>query len=225
MIKDLAKKAIAHTFSKFSYPLIVNSYGRSGSTILTQSIIKGAIETKNDIIKDIAYRSIAQYAWDLDSAYLQNGIVYKSHDYPPDKDLSNSNVKMIYTFANPVDVVLSLLRLYDERGVLWMKEHYSHLKVPYTNFGNIKNEDQLQLEYHLNSWLSENRFPIAFVKYERMWDFQEEISDFLGFEINLPAFEKRNAQKIADHSLRMKVKKVYRPLIKKINDLDDFFIN
>jgi hypothetical protein len=88
---------------------------------------------------------------------------------------------MLYTFADPVDVVLSLLRLYGERGEEWMKQYYDHLKVPYTNFENIIEEDQLELENHLNTWLDEDRIPIAFIKYEAMWEHQDEISEFLGF--------------------------------------------
>jgi hypothetical protein len=55
------------------------------------------------------------------------------------------------------------------------------LKVPYTNFENIIEEDQLELENHLNTWLDEDRIPIAFIKYEAMWEYQDEISEFLGF--------------------------------------------
>jgi len=151
-------------------------------------------------------------------------MVYKTHDYPPDETFNNE-VKMLYTFADPVDVVLSLLRLYDERGEEWMKQHYDHLKVPYTNFENIIEEDQLELENHLNTWLDEDRFPMAFIKYEAMWDNQDNISDFLGFKIELPSFRKRKAKRNKNKSLLSRLEKTYTPLSNRIGNLNSYFTN
>jgi hypothetical protein len=155
---------------------------------------------------------------------LRNGMVYKTHDYPP-VETFNNEVKMLYTFADPVDVVLSLLRLYDERGEEWMKQHYDHLKVPYTNFENIIEEDQLELENHLNTWLDEVRFPIAFIKYEAMWEYQDDISEFLGFSVSLPPFRERKANKQNNLELISQLKQTYKPVRNKINDLNGFFIH
>jgi hypothetical protein len=76
---------------------------------------------------------------------LRNGMVYKTHDYPP-VETFNNEVKMLYTFADPVNVVLTLLRLYDERGEEWMKQHHQHLQIPYGNFRAIVAKDQLSLK-------------------------------------------------------------------------------
>ncbi len=224
MVKKKLKNIVGNWCSNFDYPIIVNSYGRSGSTVLTNSIKKSAIESKNERVRNIAFRSISQCAWDLESSALKGGIVYKSHDYPPSECFKN-DVRMLYTFTEPVDVVLSLLRLHDERGEEWMKEHYKHLKVPYTNFRDIVNEDQLQLEKHLDSWLQEERFPIAFIKYETMWEHQDDISEFLGFKVELPPFKERKANEQRDKDLIRKLQKTYKPLRTKIKNMDDFFTN
>jgi len=151
-------------------------------------------------------------------------LIYLIHGYPPEKLLKHTLI-ILYTFADPVDVVLSLLRLYDERGEKWMKQHYDHLKVPYTNFENIIEEDQLELENHLNTWLQERRFPIAFVKYEELWEHQDEISEFLGLTVSLPPFRERKANKQNDQELISQLKQSYEPLRNKINDLNGFFIH
>lgn len=221
MLKDTVKNYLGSYYSIFNYPIIVNSYGRSGSTVLKKSIIQSSIKAKNKKIQDIAFRSISQSAWDLNTTSFECGIVYKTHDYPPVSDFNN-HVRMIYTFADPVDVVLSLLRLYNERGEEWIKEHYDHLKVSYTNFQDIIRKDQLHLEKHLDAWLEEQRFPIAFIKYESMWDHQEDISNFLGFNVHLPPFKKRKFKK--NQELTPKIEKTYTPLRKKIDELDSFFI-
>ena len=209
---------------RFDYPILVNSYGRSGSTVLMRSIVKCANEAKNKKIQELAFKSVSQTAWDLNGKQLRNGMVYKTHDYPPDETFNNE-VKMLYTFANPIDVVLSLIRLYDTRGEEWMKQHYDHLKVPYTNFENIIEEDQLELENHLNTWLDEDRIPIAFIKYEAMWEYQDEISDCLGFKIELPTYRKRKAKSKGDDELLSKLEHTYSYLRKKIEKINGFFIH
>lgn len=224
MLKKVAKNVIGQTFSKFDYPLIVNSYGRSGSTLLTNSVINSSVQVKNETIRDIALRSISQSSWDLNNNSLKDGIVYKTHDYPP-SDYLNTNLKMLYTFSDPVDVILSLLRLFEDKGEEWMKLHYKHLGVPYTEcFDNIIYEDQLQLHIHLDSWLSEERIPIAFIRYEEMWNHQSEISNFLGFDIKLPNFENRKSKYINDKILENIISNTYYSLTKKINELGDFTI-
>jgi len=224
MLKKITKNIIGQAFSKFNYPMVVNSYGRSGSTVLTKSIINSSIQTKNVTIRNIAYRAISQSAWDLNNTNLKNGIVYKTHDYPP-SIYQNSNLKMLYTFADPVDVVLSLLRLFEEKGEEWMKLHYKHLGVSYTNsFDQIIYEDQLQLEKHLDSWLNEARIRVAFVRYEKMWDHQDEISDYLGFHIELPEFRERKASKENDFENIETIESSYKSLREKISKLDNFFI-
>ncbi|HYX05969.1 MAG TPA: hypothetical protein VE912_04475 [Bacteroidales bacterium] len=224
MLKKTIKNILAKKYSVLNYPVVVNSYGRSGSTVLRKSIVESIVKVNYKTIKNIAYRSIAQPAWDLENTNLNNGVVYKTHDYPPRKDF-RKDTRLLYTFADPVDVVLSLYRLYNERGEEWMQEHYDHLKVPYTDFKDIIREDQLQLEEHLVSWLNEKRIPIAFVKYEAMWEHQEEISEFLGFQIDLIPFRKRKAQDFENKEIISKIENTYASLREKINQQRDFFTN
>ena len=180
-------------FATFDYPIIVNSFGRSGSTLLTKSIIKAGTTSVWGSVQKVA--DIATYSWrkDLDAQELSGGLVYKTHDYPP-KAFPGDNTRMIYTFSDPVDVVLSLLRIHNmrrKRGVTgrdWISIHADHLKVSFDNIEEIVNKDIFHLEDHLNAWLEEERVPIAFVRYETMWEHQEDISDFLGFEITLPPY-------------------------------------
>jgi len=131
---------------------------------------------------------------------------------------------MLYTYANPVYVILSLLRLFNEKGEKWIKEHYLHLKAPYNNFKKIIEEDNLRLEKHLKSWLQEDKIPIAFVKYENMWSHQKDISNFLGFKITLPAYKNRKTIIDVNKDITKKIEKTYGNLNKKINNLDSFFV-
>lgn len=223
-MKDKIGRLIGKAFSEINFPILINSYGRSGSTILTKSVIKSSIKKENKLLRKVLFRSISQSAWDLQNTNVRDGFVYKTHDYPPVQSFKNK-VRMVYTYADPVDVVLSLIRLYDERGKSWMKEHYQHLQVPFSNFDRIVVEDQLCLEKHFDSWLMEKRFPIAFVKYESLWDHQEELSDFLEIPLKLPPYRERKTKNMDSVEVVSKLKKTYSSLIKKINNLDSYFIN
>ena len=114
-MKKNAKNIIARSLTYFDYPIVINSYGRSGSTTLVKSIVRSVIEANNSQIPNIAFRSLYQEVWNLNDFRLRNGIVYKTHDYPPNAIL-NKKIRMIYTFANPVDVILSLQRQYESKG-------------------------------------------------------------------------------------------------------------
>ena len=222
MLKGIIRFIFGHKISRLDYPLIVNSYGRSGSTVLTKSIIQDSITVNNSAENSLVYRALSQTAWDLDNVTLQSGVIYKTHDYPPSKYPDN-NLKTLYTFAEPVDVVMSLLRLFDEKGEAWMREHYKHLKVSYNdNFKEIIHEDQLQLENHLDRWMKETRVPIAFIRYETMWDYQKEISEFLGINIELPPYQKRKSKNEKYRVYEEKISNTYHSLIKKVNDMENF---
>jgi hypothetical protein len=223
-MKKTAKNIIAKSLSYFDHPIVINSYGRSGSTTLVKSIVKNVVEANNSQIPKIALRSLYQEIWNLNDARLRDGIVYKTHDYPP-KQIVNKKVRMIYTYANPVDVILSLLRLYEIKGEIWMKIHYKHLKAEFTSFEKIIEEDQLRLEKHLNTWLNFKQFPIAFVKYESMWKHTDEISEFLGFKVELPDLKERKAREFSGENVKPEIRNTYASLIKKVIELKPFFTN
>ena len=222
-IKQYSKLLIGRFFSPIDKAIIINSYGRSGSTMLTESIVESSVK-KNKIMKHVLLKSIYQTAWDIDIAKIKPGFVYKTHDYPPKNHL-NTNVRVIYIFADPLDVILSLLRLYKEKGEAWMKEHYEHLKASYTDFNNIIYEDQLCLEKHFDVWIQEDRLPVAFVRYEELWNHQKEVSEFLGIPIQLPSYKERNSKKFIDPKIVEKLKITYSSLREKVFNQESFFIN
>jgi len=222
-MKQLVKNLIGNSFSIFDYPIVVNSYGRSGSTLLTKSIMKSGVYPKSTVFNKLASGSIVKNVWSLNGEYFKSGFVYKSHDYPTDL-VSGQDIRMLYVFANPVDVVLSLLRLYDKNGKGWMKTHAEHLKISYENFDNILESDIFQLEQHINAWLESEQFPIAFIRYESMWDNQDDISNFLGFKVKLPPYRKRRAAQVNDKVIIKNIERTYGSLRNKVNKLADFFV-
>lgn len=223
MSKDPIKDIILKTFSKSKYSIIINSYGRSGSTVLTKGILKSII--KEIPLKNSGFvkSSFDRDAWDLNKIILKNGAVYKTHDYPPSV-LPKGKFKMLYTFANPINVVKSVQRLKSERGMDWIHSHLEHLKVEDSDIKKIEEKDTLNLEKHLNAWLKETRFPIMFLNYENMWDHSDEISKFLGFDLRLPEFKKRKSNFKKEGQKYLRLEKVYGSLIHQISNLEDCFV-
>jgi hypothetical protein len=223
MQEGLIKKGVNRYFQCFDYPLVVNSFGRSGSTVLTKALALSAARSGPLIYRALQGRGLITTAWDLDMVSFQSGLIYKSHDYP--SLILDSRVKMIYTFGSAVDVVLSLTRLLEERGEGWMRLHFEHLKRAYPkNFESILGEDILGLENHLNSWLNARNIKIAFVRYESMWENQAKLSEFLGFNLILPEKKSRSLNTKVGPEILQRVKLAYANLESQINNLDDFFV-
>lgn len=224
MIKKYMKRALGKACSSIDVTVIVNSYGRSGSTMLMESVLDAAVGRRTAFMRHVCRRSILDTAWDLNAMRIERGLIFKTHDYPPQNSLG-AHARVVYIFSDPVDVVLSLLRLHDELGEEWMQMHYEHLRAQYGEFGKIIDEDQLGLERHLDSWLNEKRFPVAFVRYNDLWQRQNELSDFLGVAIQLPPYKERKAKKQNDPGIIKRLEATYASLRKKVGQLDDFFIN
>lgn len=219
------KHKIINFFSKFDFPLIINSYGRSGSTVLCDSIIKSSLNDNYKMLSDFYYTS-PRTAWNLNNFDLCNGLVYKTHDYPPVNLKYSTPPKFIYTYSNPIDVVFSLIKLKGTKGDLWIKNHFENLKAPFVNdFNDVIRDDIFYLEKHLDSWVNQKEYSVCFVKYEEMWNHQKEISEYLGFEIKLPEFKSRSKKEI-NFKFQKEIKKSYHTLIEKHKSYENlFFIN
>lgn len=142
----------------------------------------------------------------------------------PAKKPFDKYVGMICAFSGPIDVIMSLWEIYNNGGK-WIQQHFVHMKVPFSNFENILYEDQLKLENHFDVWMAENRFLVAFARYDAMWRHQEDISKYFGCDIKLPAYKERNAIASPDAKIIKQLEQTYGALRSKINDMPPFYIN
>lgn len=223
-LKQTIKVRLGKAFSPLDKAVLVNSYGRSGSTMLTKSIIASTLNNSSHWFYNLMLRSINQQAWDIDNTRIRSGFIYKTHDYPPQNKI-NTNCSVIYIFADPVNVVLSLMKIFEElESDKWMREHFEHLKSKYIeDFYSIIDHDTLHLEDHLDSWLAETKLPVAFVRYENLWDNQDKLAEFLDIPLKLPPYKERNAQKDQDSKIVGRLEKTYSNLREKVYSCQDFF--
>lgn len=223
-IKNRTKLFIGKLFSPLDKAILVNSYGRSGSTMLTKSIISSLAKRRSKLFNKILRRSFGSQAWNIDETAIRPGFVYKTHDYPPQNHIS-TDIRVVYIFADPIEVVLSLIRIFNNLASdEWMRMHFEHLKAEYVeDFYSIIDCDILNLEKHFDSWLAESSLPVAFVRYEKLWENQNNIGKFLNIPLELPPYRERAAYQSTDSAIIQRLERTYSRLRKKVYNCRDFF--
>ena len=196
---------------------VITSIGRCGSQLITEAIhnhVWGFVDHPKAFLKKTR-PFIRQYPEEF-----SNGSVYKTHLYPieyPD------NCKIVFTFGNPLDIILSVIRRSKEPN--WGPAHFKNLAANWTDFPDIMNRDVLNLEKMFDAFYNqEHNFDLMCVRYESMWDVEEQMSEFLGFEFKMPTKIDRIAVKQkADLSIEEveRFNTGYSSLIRKIENAKD----
>ena len=171
---------------------VIASLGRSGSTMLTESCARSLLPSRILCKSEIIRNSLIRNAWTFTDAEFHKGFVYKTHDYPPASQLPD-HVRIIYLYADPIEVVVSILQQYRKYGPEWIEEHADHMKVNNINIRKICEDDIFRLEDHFDKWIGASGIPLLAIRYDKIWEYKSLISQFFGVPIELPPFQKRNA--------------------------------
>lgn len=199
--------------------VIVGSLGRAGSTLLFRAI------TRLDTFYDLSQKS--RFRRDVFKEALEDHCVYKTHDYPPES--LSVGVKVIWTFADPFDVVASVKAIvsgeddsFGEYGVNFIEEHFRNLRADPADIDKLLDRDAMNLERHFDRWYRPQGFDCLVVRYETMWNNIEKMRSFLDLPLSLPPQRERK-HKFSDFtpSEKEKVRKVYGGLREKIMKADD----
>lgn len=213
MIPVKMRETAAILVSRANQPIVVNSFGRSGSTVLFDAVSSYAVRF-GALAEERVVRSAA---WKLDSDRVRRGRVYKSHDYPSPS--LPRNTRVLYVFGSPEDATLSLIEQARVSGQKWLDAHADHLRVPRFAPEDLLEGDVLRIGDHLRAWLSQDSVATGFVRYETMWDHQKQISDFVGFHVSLPERRERQPKESGSaHDLR----KIYADSIQLVDSLPDW---
>lgn len=187
--KELLRNALAPLVSRIDQPLVVTSFGRSGSTVLFNALIQSAARGTGK--QRLAAQAIIRgTAWDLHRR-LARGRCYKTHDYPTDRLLPPS-AKVLYVFGDPIDATLSVLHFAEIGKLEWLDEHATHLRAHSFDHTKLVIEDTLEIERHLRVWLEYKQCDVAMIRYETMWENVDWISEFVGYRVILPEKRDRN---------------------------------
>tara|TARA_R110001583_G_scaffold62704_1_gene184196 strand:+ start:5454 stop:6110 length:657 start_codon:yes stop_codon:yes gene_type:complete len=197
---------------------IVSSLGRSGSSLLYETI------TESNLKKD------------------KNNYFWKTHYNA--KEIMNTaitnkkQIKNIFIFRDPVEIILSLLNIYKdnrkEYGLEGKKFIHSHCQNMRRNWGGpvseivnrfdklIVKSDILQLENMFDSFIENNRYGTLMVNYNSLWENKTEVEGYLQTKLKLPNRvdkDKTNKfEEIVNEKEYQQIKDTYKELSEKINN-------
>ena len=209
------REVLARALSRSRDPIVVNSFGRSGSTVLTDGIVSSASRAG----EFASWHAIRGEAWKLDTDRIRRYRVYKSHDYPSEG--LRSDARVLYVFGDPIDATYSLLDRAEKRGQSWIDRHADHLRVPRFAADELFHRDALGVAKHLTAWLTQTHSTVGFVRYESLWTHQDSISGFVGFPVQLPPRRERASK---THLGSAEMRAAYADAIEIVQSLPDWSV-
>ena len=198
---------------------IIASLGRCGSQLMTVAVhnhIWGFEDHKKPFLKETR-PFIREYP-----ETFKNGVVHKTHLYPMEYP---ENCKLIFTFGDPLSIVLSVLKKSREPG--WGPAHFKNLAADWSRSGDILSTDVLHLEKMFDAFYKQQTCESICLRYETLWENEDEISDFLGFDFKLPEKRPRDADAIKSQLSREQIVEFnqgYVSLIQKTRNAEDLKI-
>ena len=217
-MKSYLKKVISKKISKNENAIVVASCGRSGSTMLTESLALSSIEYGVGYIEKKMADAVTKWDWDLKTENLERGYIHKTHDYPP-KSIEIEGAKFIYVYADPYEVVYSTIRKSREEGQEWIREHAKHMKSEICSVEEIIKADALGLENNFDAWRNISSKNVMILNYENIWNRRGEISEFVGYDVKIPKKKERRSSKgIVSEKEQKMIKKVYESMHVKVEN-------
>ncbi|MFW6219244.1 MAG: hypothetical protein ACOC33_00120 [bacterium] len=194
--------------------IIQASLGRCGSTLLTNHIRKS---------KGISQTFIPR----IGGKVLKENTIIKTHDFAPEGfKLTSHDIKCIYLFADPYEIVLSNYDKYldgkKRNKTNGLNTHFYHLNGDYNKVDLMLKEDVMNLEKNFDSWYKKNSYPVLTIRYKKMWDNIDKINEYLGTSIVLPEYKKRKDywKLLSENEINV-FKETYRKLYEKIENAED----
>lgn len=217
---------------------IISSVGRSGSSLMFNSLRYETVYRDGVFNTPIMGGNQRNHFWKCHYRPLE--IVNTPITF-------NRNIKNIFLYRDPIEIVLSLLSIYRKnreehglKGEKFIKAHCNNMRrnwdLPLThvveNFDNlIIEKDILELEKMYDSFVDNHRFDTLMVNYDSIWENKNKIEDYVNGNINLP--EKENRDKKNNEHIRKLIvsdseykilNNTYESLIQKIKNNRDCWL-
>lgn len=199
-IKKITKIFLRYLLFGNRTKIVVASTGRSGSTMLFDAIVSAFIANNSSLLCwFFSYSFLKEicsgYESRIDKICKFSPHIIKTHDIIEDIHVDKAN--FIFVYGDPLESVQSVEIMSKNNGMLWFDEHQYHLRAV-GDFEDLYKSDVLNFEHQIISWTNIRNKKIKILKYEELWDKVNEISEFVGFVINLPE-RKARAKKNIKH--------------------------
>ncbi|MDN4473980.1 hypothetical protein [Demequina zhanjiangensis] len=199
-------------------PVVINSFGRSGSTVLFRAVSESHLRPWARTPARV--QTMRANAWDLSKDPLEPRMVYKSHDLP--RDEMAGRAKVVYVFGDPIAATRSAIMKGQSEPPRWFEAHCAHLHQPLVEPEALYETDALKIGAHLRAWLDATAQDVAFVRYERLWERIDDVSSFLGFRVTLPEYRARSASAEAPPDIMVQA---YAEATALVDALPDFVVS
>lgn len=167
--------------------IVVASTGRAGSTLLVEAISAAYVKKKfirlPQVLRRYLAKCVSEFVVNICDVTEKHAPILKTHDlYNPE---IFKTFKCVFIYGDPLESALSCKRL----GQEFTKMHIKHLKGA-GHPSDIFQKDVLNYKKQLRSWqFAKNTLHID---YRKLWECQDELSDFLDLPISLPKQQKRS---------------------------------
>lgn len=187
--KVLLKRILCYVLFHGQHRVVIASTGRSGSTMLFDSVADGLIVSRFGIKPDTALARIIRkmtigFVDRVSTLSSESCFVCKTHDVfdsPP-----NIDCKYVFLYGDPLESAMSVENVVEKEGLEWFRLHQYHLRAS-GDYADLYKKDVLNYENQLTSWFSESgRGNVLCVDYDSLWESVDEISRFVGFRITFP---------------------------------------
>lgn len=210
-MKRIVKNLCHVVTPKNQHPIIVASMGRSGSTLVHKSVAMGMAKARCKILSASNYGFVASNAFEPSMVSFKNGLVYKTHALGGELPIQLNGARAIYVFGSAKDAALSVLSCRERYGEEWVNMHLKHLRAA-GRPGEVTKYDVFRFKEQIKSWLSRADLERLFIKYSDLWESEEFLSDFCGFDVRLPPKRPRNKKVKIDNETLNQVGEVYKNL-------------
>lgn len=197
----IIKKWIKRLFISVAYlgypKIVIASTGRAGSTMLFDAVADSLIKhrfhlSRHGRIWGLIKRLSVNYVDRIDTLPKEACLICKTHDTYSNPPRSNS--RFVFVYGDPLESAMSVEKVVESEGREWFGLHQYHLKASGA-YEQLYSQDVLNYEGQLISWLSEIKNENVFcVDYDDLWDEREELSRFIGFDIDLPERRQRKVK-------------------------------
>lgn len=174
-------------------PIVIASTGRSGSTMLfgaiTESFSASRFIRQRNPLKNLLRRISSGYLDRISDIRPGLPPILKTHDVYHDR--FEGSGRFIFIYGDPLESAMSVEETGRTRGAEWIEEHIYHLGG-HGSPREIYQKDVLNFRNQILSWGSAKS--ALCIHYDDLWSFSQEISEFLGFPVELPKRRERTAK-------------------------------
>ncbi|MDK3019098.1 hypothetical protein [Pseudodonghicola flavimaris] len=196
MLKSAVREGLKAALPASSPPLLVASMGRSGSTVVYDSLVAGMAAARFGERGSRLTGLVRDTAWHLGGARFHSGRVYKTHDFP--YDLSpGASPRVVFLFGSTSAAARSVLRCETTYGPDWIAEHLEHLSA-HGALRDVPVRDVLRFGEQLDGWLACETVPVLSLRYEDLWrsGAGTVLSRYAGFPVRLPPQRARESASV-----------------------------